>query len=410
MNRTELERQILGQILFDNTEGYYALAKLSPESFLIKKNRELFTKMQDISKNDQEITILSLGEKFDSIALGLSTEVVTAVGIRTHVKMLREIIVKDKFIKETRSLLSNDIEIKDLKKKFEPLFNELCEHNGTGRLEHCGEITKRIVENIDKIQKGKILGVKTGFPKLDDDDLTLRNGELVILGARPSVGKSALAWQIAVNSRVNVAFFSHEMRAESLLMRQLAKFTNLSTVELRRKSNAQKALYGLEKLSRLPIWVDDSQGKSGQDIYRRAKRFGAVRDLGLVVVDYLQIMNFAGATSRREGVGDCAGQLKRIAQELNIPVLCISSIRRGQDSKKEPNMEDLKESGDIEFHADVIILLHRNLFQNSWETHLIKAKDRNGEVFRHTLSFEKSTTSFYEMTEQDEARSFLPDD
>lgn len=409
MNHTELENTILGQIILDPSEGNYALEKLDDSFFSSSKSRNMFNRMREIVKNNQEITVFTIGPQYEDQFIELSGDIVSTVGSRTHVDLLVEKVTKSRFILNAQKVLSQTPTTREMLLKLEPMINELASINGNGSLEHCEEISLRVAANLEKIHDGKVLGVRTGFPNLDDNDLSLRNGELAILGARPSVGKSALAWQIAVNSKSNVAFYSQEMNSEALLLRQLSRTTNLPTSELRKKTEAQKALYGLKEVSKLPIWIDDSQGKSGGDIFRSAKRFAAVRKLDLIVVDYLQLLNFSGSANRREGVGDCAATMKRIAKELNIPVICISSIKRGQDPKKAPTMEDLKESGDIEFHADVIFLMHRDLFNKGGETELIKAKDRNGEVIRTTLKFERRTTSFHEMTKEDHYNGFLPD-
>lgn len=398
MNRNTLERTILGQVLFSPSEGAYALDVLDAGKFTNQSHRDLFTRMLRVYNEHKDITPLTIGEKFDPLVLGLMEEVVTINGFRSHVDGLLNEWSRETFVIEADKILKNSSKLEPVQilERFEPLIDNLAHRSNQGSLEGAQTVCDRIAENLEQVQKGKILGITTGFPQLDRDDLVLRNGELCILGARPSVGKSALAWQIAVQSGVNVAFFSQEMKSESLMMRQLSQFTGMSTTEMRqpRQSNIARLVDGLCQARKLKIWIDDTQGKTGAQIWRKAKRFHAIYGCGLVVVDYLQLLRFPNAQNRREGVGDCTATLKELAKELDVPVLCISSIRRGMKPNDAPTMEDLKESGDIEFHADVIFLMHRNLFDDSGKTELIKAKDRNGEVYKTELKFDKQTTSF----------------
>ncbi len=413
MNRIALENQILGQTLIGSEDREYTLAKLQPEHFSDPVNRAFFKKLLEIVKsNFQAATIFTIGKEFERKFTDLSEDVVSAVGMRTHVNLLREEVLRRHFVSKASEILKEN-STRDILEKLEPLLIEISSFNNKGTLVQCKDIAKELAADITKMQEGKIMGVATGFPKLDNDGLTLRNGELIILGARPSVGKSALSWQMAVQSGVNVAFFSQEMGAKALLKRQLSNVTNLQNKHFHRKDLNPQILKGLIKISSLPIWIDDSQGKTANDILSRCKRFAATRDLGLVVVDYLQLLSFADSTDRRVGIGEAAAKLKQVAQEIDCPVVCISSIKRTADKKQPPSMEDLKESGDIEFHADVIFLMHRDLLDASGETQLIKAKDRNDRAFSIDLIFKRETTSFKEATQEDiqenNYRSFLDD-
>src|SRR5687767_8625333 len=255
-------------------------------------------------------------------------------------------------------------------------------------------------------------GLETGFYELDDMMNGLQNGEMVIIAARPSMGKTALAMNIvehvAADSRLPCAVFSLEMSKQQLAQRMLCSRGEIDAHKLR-KGLLQSHEYAhlanvVGELAKAPIWVDDSPGLTPLELRAKARRLKLQHDVKCIMIDYMQLMDNPGPESRQQQISEISRGIKAVARELNVPVLCLSQLNRqseGRDGHR-PRMSDLRESGSIEQDADVIALLHREDYYRMSEpdfqpdniAEVIIAKQRNGPTGTVKLTFLNKTTRF----------------
>ncbi|MDB5297394.1 MAG: dnaB [Phycisphaerales bacterium] len=261
-------------------------------------------------------------------------------------------------------------------------------------------------------------GVETGFYELDDMMNGLQNGELVIVAARPSMGKTAFAMNvmehIAADSRLPVAVFSLEMSKQQLAQRMLCSRGQIDAHKLR-KGLLQSHEYAhlanvVGELAKAPIWVDDSPGLTVLDLRAKARRLKLQQDIKCIMIDYMQLMDNPGVESRQQQISEISRGIKAVARELNVPVICLSQLNRGSENRDghRPRMSDLRESGSIEQDADVIALLHREDYYRMSEpdfqpdniAEVIIAKQRNGPTGTVKLAFMNKTTRFENLSTQ----------
>jgi replicative DNA helicase len=255
-----------------------------------------------------------------------------------------------------------------------------------------------------------LTGTPSGFTDLDDVTGGFQPGNLVVLAARPSMGKSALATNIAENAAVKhgrpVALFSLEMSETELAHRFIASQARLSSDELRKGrvkgDRWPKVLKAVEKLAAAPLYVDDSSDIGILEVRSKARRLHARQELGLVIVDYLQLMRPDGRTDNRvEQIGQISRGLKILARELQIPVIAISQLSRAVESRNPPTpmLSDLRESGQIEQDADLVMFIYRDEYYNEeserlGEADVIIAKHRNGPIGKVVLTFQPKFPKF----------------
>jgi replicative DNA helicase len=264
-------------------------------------------------------------------------------------------------------------------------------------------------------------GIETGFFELDDMLNGLQNGEMAIVAARPSMGKTALAMNIiehvAADSLLPCAIFSLEMSKQQLAQRMLCSRGQIDAHKLR-KGMLQSHEYAhlanvVGELAKAPIWVDDSSSLTPLELRAKARRLKLQHDVKLIMLDYMQLMDNPGPENRQQQISEISRNIKAVARDLNIPVIALSQLNRaseGRDGHK-PRMSDLRESGSIEQDADVVMLLHREDyykmsdadFQPDNIAEIIIAKQRNGPTGTVKLTFMKKTTRFENLSSQVDA-------
>src|SRR3954471_2718199 len=263
-------------------------------------------------------------------------------------------------------------------------------------------------------------GVETGFFELDDMLNGLQNGEMVIVAARPSMGKTALAMNliehISADSRLPTAVFSLEMSKQQLVQRMLCSRGQIDAHTLRKgmldAHEYQHLANVVGELAKAPVWVDDSPGLTVLDLRAKARRLKLQHDIKCIMIDYMQLMDNPGVESRQQQISEISRGIKAVARELNVPVICLSQLNRqseGRDGHR-PRMSDLRESGSIEQDADVIMLLHREDyykmsdpdFQPDNIAEVIVAKQRNGPTGTIKLYFDSKSTRFENLAAQAE--------
>ncbi len=428
----DAERSVLGAILLDNHALNAALEKIKPEDFALDHHRRIFNQMIELGESQQAIDLVTLSDqlhrKGELEAAGGSpyiAQLTDGVPRVTHLEdYLR--IVKEKSM--LRSLIHTTHAIQQTAIEGEEDADTILDHAESSIFQiaedriRTGLVSMKDVvhENIERLERviteGKrVTGLSSGYAQLDNLTSGLQPSELIILAARPSVGKTAFALNIAENvamqQKVPVAIFSLEMSKESLLMRLLASGARIDAHKFRTghlsREDWRQMTQSLGQLADCPLWIDDSGSATVTEIGAKARRMKRDRGLSLVVVDYLQLIAARGRFSNRnEEVSSITRGLKGLAKELKTPVMVLSQLTRAPArEERSPQLADLRESGAIEQDADVVLFIDRpNLFKKKEEvteeeraqTNLIIAKQRNGPVDHIPFVFLGKYTRFEE--------------
>ncbi len=429
------EKAVLGSMLENDSCRAEALSQLDSEDFYVRKNRQIFEAIRTITDKGITLDNASLTEE-----LLTNMKVFSEIGGLEYIVELRENYIGEKnalnhlhIIKDlalVRRLLNemNLIE-KDFKEnkitdvptfvaESEQKILDITKTRRVGTFKSSKEIVDKITESL-KIQKGKkdltLSGLDTGYRQLNRLMQGLQKGNLIILAARPSVGKTALAINLAYNAATSnnarVAFFSLEMSAESIMMRLLANRSYITSTKLSTNNlNSDDWLAineATELLKRTKLMIDDTSAAKITDIRTKAQKLKAqYPDLGLIVIDYLGLIrtNNTNLDNHQVEVGEISRQLKALARELNLPIICLCQLSRASERRpnKTPILSDLRDSGSIEQDADQVLFIYRKNYQmqnaekeetvvkdekedenpmgNAEETQIIVAKNRNGQT------------------------------
>jgi replicative DNA helicase len=436
----DAEKTILGAILLDNAAHSEASERLEPDDFSLDSHRRIFLRMSDLMNEQRAVDIVTLANELSRYKEIEAVGGVAYLASLTEGLPLRPVIedyiriVKDKSLLRRLMLICSAaiaraadqsetaLEVLDAA---EAQLLEVSEKGITRGLEPLDQIVQKSFGSIDNLykQSREVTGLATGFTKLDQLTSGLQKGELIIIAARPSMGKTALAINIAENaailSKAVVAVFSLEMSKESLLRRMLA---SQAWVDQRRlqtgflgREDQQKLQNALEQLIEARLFIDDSAGISLAEMRAKARRLKQTAGgLDLIVVDYLQLMSAtlpsAGGKryeNRTQEVSAISRGLKALAKELDVPLVALSQLsraseRRGDD--KRPMLSDLRESGSIEQDADVVAFIHREAYytrdkaemseSDLAKSEIIIAKQRNGPTDTVHLNFVSKFTRF----------------
>ena len=428
----EAERSVLGAILINNHALNTAIEKLKPDDFFDDRHRRIFNHMIQLGETQQAIDLVTLTDqlrrKGELEATGGAAYIAQLVDGVPHVSnlehyariikeksLLRSLIYATDSIKQTA--LDAEEEADALLDRAESSIFQIAEDRIRTGLVSMKDVVHDNMERLERvITEGKrVTGLATDYAQLDSLTSGLQPSELIILAARPSVGKTAFALNIAENvalrQQAPVAIFSLEMSKESLLMRLLASLARVDAHRFRtghlRREDWREMTRALAQLSASPLWIDDSGSATVTEIGAKARRMKRDRGLSLVIVDYLQLIAARGRFSNRnEEVSSITRGLKALAKELKLPVLVLSQLTRAPErEERSPQLADLRESGAIEQDADVVLFIHRpNLFKKKGEvtdeeraqTELKIAKQRNGPVDSIPFVFLGKFTRFEE--------------
>jgi replicative DNA helicase len=422
----DAERSVLGAILLDNHALNAAVELLRPEDFFLEQHRRLFHRMVTLAEQHQAIDPVTLAEELERHgelqAVGGAAylaQLMEGVPRTTHVEhyarivkekaMLRNLIHVTEAIQQ--QALEADRQADEILDRAESLIFQLAEDRVRTGLVGVRELVRDSYERLERmVSEGRRLtGLSTGYRQLDQLTSGLQPSELIILAARPSMGKTALALNIAENvalgERRAVAIFSLEMSKESLLLRLLAARARLDAHKFRSgllgREDWKKMAATLAELAEAPLWIDDTGSTTVMEIGAKARRLKHDKGLDLVIVDYLQLLTARGKFSNRnEEVASLSRGLKGLAKELKVPVLVLSQLTRAPEREdRRPQLADLRESGAIEQDADVVLFIHRPNFyrpelpeEERRKAELIIAKQRNGPTDRlHFVFFERFT-------------------
>ncbi|MBO0911814.1 MAG: replicative DNA helicase [Acidobacteria bacterium] len=433
----EAERSILGAILLDNLAYNQAAEHLKPEDFLLDSHRRIYARMVDLAEVSHSIDLITLSEELarhgelESIGgpayiSGLLDGVPDRPSIENYIKIVRDKSLLRSLIHTATAAIARASEQSDPAEEIlndtEAQIFQLSEKRiGRGFL-GVEEIIKESFGSIDAFlaRGSRITGLETHYVDLDEKTSGLQKSDLVIIAARPSMGKTAFAMNIAENVAIEdgktVAVFSLEMSKEALLQRMLCSVAKVDAHKFRTGSlwqdDMRKITQALEKLGQAPIFIDDTPGIGISEMRAKARRLLQSKGaLDLMVVDYLQLMSGGSRRyeNRTQEVSAISRGLKALAKELHIPLIALSQLSRAPESRgsgdHRPQLADLRESGSIEQDADLVAFIFREEVYKPDDpeldgmAELIIRKQRNGPTGTIKLAFLKSSTRFESMAE-----------
>lgn len=433
----EAEASVLGGILLNPQEALQRVVEiLEPDAFYVPAHQEIFRAILNLDEAGKPIDIITIEEELRQsnllarvggieVLADLVGKVPTAENIAYHARIVRDKASLRRLIRTTTEIAASAYEehgsVEEFLDTAEQQVFELAQKNTRSSYV---PVKKILIDTFTAIErryerKEAITGVPTGFPDFDAKTAGLQRSDLIILAARPSVGKTALCLNIAQNTAlqhsVPVLIFSLEMSKESIIERILCSEARVDSSKLRGGFLDQNDWMNLTRaagrISEAPIYIDDSAAPTLLEIRAKARRFRADKSIfsdpdqmGLLIVDYLQLVrSHRGLESREREVAEVSRGLKALAKELRLPVLALSQLRRAVEDRKDqrPQLSDLRESGAIEQDADVITFIHRTKEQaDQGAAELIIGKQRNGPVGSIDLVFLDRYTRFESRAKQ----------
>src|SRR5262252_7424178 len=429
-NNLDAERSVLGAILLDNHALNAAIETLRPEDFFLDQHRRVFSHMIQLGESQQAIDLVTLTEELhrrgELEASGGAPYLASLVdgvprvsNVEHYARIVKEKAILRNLIHATHSIQQRALEGEEgadaILDNAESSIFALAEHRVKAGLLPIKDIVRDNFDRLEKIfREGKsITGISTGYGELDKLLSGLQPSELIILAARPSQGKTALALNLAENIAIRgglpVAVFSLEMSKESLLQRLVASVAQVGAHKFRSghlsREDWKRMTEALSKIASSPLWVDDAGSTSVLEIGAKARRLKRDKGLALLVIDYLQLITGRGRfNSRQEEVASISRGLKGLAKELQIPVLVLSQLTRAPEREERgPQLSDLRESGAIEQDADVVMFIYRpNFFkldaapEERDMADILIAKQRNGPTDKVKFVFRSRLTRFEE--------------
>lgn len=433
----EAEESLLSAVLIDNNTLLDVLEILSPDDFYRTAHQKIFSGISDLFSRNEPADLVTLTnilrERNQLEDIGGATylarlvdTVPLAVNAQYYAKIihdkasLRRLIEKANFI--SRKCFEDQGDVDDVIDYAESAIFEISEQKNKQAFHPISKIIDSNIKTIEEHEKNKTLvtGVPTGYSQLDRLTSGFQKSDLIILAARPSMGKTALSLNIARNAAIEgnipTAIFSLEMSKEQLSMRMLCSEARVDLYRLRggfmNQDDWIRITDAASRFFNAPIYIDDSADISALSIRAKARRLKMDKDLGLIIVDYLQLMRGHVTTERRDlEISEISRSLKALAKELNIPVVALSQLNRKLEerSDKRPQLSDLRESGALEQDADVVAFIYRDEMYNKDENNpnkgkaeIILSKQRNGPTGKAMLTFLSAYTRFENLASEDE--------
>ncbi len=427
-HNSEAEQAILGGILLDPDALGNVIEIIGPEDFYHEAHQIIFQQILSLFERGDPIDIIALSENLRSRQLmercgglsyitGLTDLVVTSANIAHYAKIVKEKATLRKLIQVTSDIFSRcfslDKDVDTFLDEVEHQIFDISENKVHPDYYPIREVVKESFEQIEKLTQEKkfVTGVPTGFDDLDRLTAGFQPSDLIIVAGRPGMGKTALALNIAQHCAgqcgIGVGIFSLEMSKNQLVTRMLCSEARVDSQRLRRGyielPEMQRLIQAAGKLAEAPILIDES-ATTVLEIRATARRMMAENSIGLIIVDYLQLMRGrAGAERREQEISEISRSLKILAKELNVPIVAISQLNRRVEERRNrrPELADLRESGAIEQDADLIIFIYRDEVYNRDETNpnrgiaeVIVGKQRNGPLGTVRLAFQNQYTAF----------------
>jgi replicative DNA helicase len=421
------EQSVIGSLLIDKNAMVRAIEILRPDSFYRDAHRFIFEAILELFDRGEPVDLVTTTEtlrkagKLEAVGgsvyvADLINSVPTAANLEYYAKIVEEKATLRRLIDAGTRIVSSSFEavenVDQILDRAEKSIFEIALKRTREGFHRLDEVLKSVLDKIDRLygKKENITGIPTGFTDLDNLTAGFQNSDLIIVAARPSVGKTALALNIAQNAalrhKIPVAIFSMEMSKDQLAQRMLCSEAEIDALRLKTASlpdaGWKRLTRALSKLSEAPIYVDDTAAITVTEIRAKCRRLKIEKGLGLVVIDYLQLMSGRGRVENRvQEISEITRSLKTLARELDIPVVSLSQLSRAvmQRQDRTPMLSDLRESGEIEQTADVVIFIHRDDYYNPQSekgnlAEIIISKQRNGPIGTVELVFRKDIAKF----------------
>lgn len=426
----EAEQAVIGGLLLDNRAWEQIADKLVDDDFYRNDHRLLFSAIRELESRNEPFDAVTLSQCLDNLGnleqaggllyLGrLAKDTPSAANIVAYANIVREKSVLRQLIAVGTDISSSGYrpegrDSKELLDSAEKQVFQIAEQGarGAGGFHDMKTLLSRTVDKIDLLfnSDGAITGVSTGFDKFDEMTTGLQEADLVIVAGRPSMGKTTFAMNIvenaAISDKLPVAVFSMEMPGDSLAMRMISSLGRVDQHHIRTGNLTDedwaRITSAIHILSEAKIFIDDTPAMSPNEVRARARRLKRQHGLGLIVIDYLQLMQVhGGSENRATEISEISRSLKAMAKELKVPVIALSQLNRSLEQRpdKRPVMSDLRESGAIEQDADLIVFIYRDEVYNDDSpqkgvAEIIIAKQRNGPIGKSLLTFLGKYTKF----------------
>ena len=424
----EAEEAVLGAILINPNETMNRVVEiLKPESFYSPRNKLIYEAMMLLFNQNKPIDSLSIAEYFNSKnaldSIGgreylndLVIDTILTSNIEYYANIIKESALKRELINAGSLIIEESFKNPESKTSLEyaeKLIFEISQSKTSGQLETLSSILPETVEQLEYRynNKGTYTGVPSDYYDLDAMTAGFQRSDLIILAARPSMGKTAFALNIgqniAIQHKIPVAIFSLEMSKVQLVQRILCSEAEIDAQRVRTGDIApgdwQRIAECMDKLHVSPLYIDDTAGVSVSDIRAKCRRLKMQRpDLGMVIIDYLQLIDDKSSSDRIQQISAISRGLKSLARELNVPIIALSQLSRKVEERndKRPMLSDLRESGAIEQDADIVMFIYREEYYDKENPNvknkakIIIAKQRNGPTGEVELLFQGATTKF----------------
>ncbi len=428
----EAEESLLGNIImYKEAMRECADAGINYDDFYLEKHQTIYRLMNDMHENKESIDAVSLSSKlkdfgvFDKVGgleyiMQLQQMTISANNTKEYINIIKNKSLARKMIKAAQDIsdkaYDGSIDINKFLEEAEKQVIDITHSKTSADFKSGEEVFEDTVKHIQAIQDSgsDITGVRTLYNDLDRMTAGFQKGDLIIVAARPSMGKTALALNLAINSASvtpgSIAIFSIEMPAEQVAMRLLAAKAKVEIQKLRtgnlNDNEWSRVNEASQELKRQNFYIDDTPGIKVSEMFAKARKLAQDNGLYMVVVDYIQLIQTAGnSESRQQEVSEISRKLKAMARELNCPVIAVSQLSRSVEQRqdKRPMLSDLRESGAIEQDADLVMFIYRDAYYNRDENsnderedvELILAKHRNGPTGMIKLAFEREINAFY---------------
>ena len=433
----ELEEAVLGALMLEKDAYSIVSEILKPESFYEKAHEKIYAAIVDLAISQRPVDMLTVTEQLKKrgeleevggpfYISQLTSKVASSAHIEYHARIIAQKYLARELISFTAMIqgkaFDESIDVEDLMQEAEGKLFEISQRNVKKDVTQINPVIKEAMVMLEKAanQKEGLSGLRTGFEGLDKMTSGWQNSDLIIIAARPAMGKTAFVLSMAKNMAVNhntpVALFSLEMSNVQLVNRLIVNVCEIPGEKIKsgRLENYEweQLDFKIKELYDAPIYVDDTPSLSVFELRTKARRLVREHGIKIIIIDYLQLMNASGMSfgSREQEVSTISRSLKGLAKELNIPIIALSQLNRGVESRegidgKRPQLSDLRESGAIEQDADIVMFLYRDAYyakddeaeQNNPtdQTDLDIAKHRNGATGKVELAFQKSISAFF---------------
>ena len=421
----DAEISVLGAMLIEKEAIGKVLEILNSKDFYKDAHKKIFSAIISLYDKNEAVDLVTITECLTrekalkdiggpSYISGLASSVATSANVEYHAQIVKQKATLRSLINVSTQIITKSYEgnedVDSVLDNAEKLIFDISQHNMKGEFVAVKSILKDTFQTIENIidKKIHVTGIRTGFDVLDDRTAGLQNSDFIIVAGRPSMGKTSfalsLAHHIGVEEKIPVGILSLEMSKEQLVQRMLCAEAKVDMHKMRTgylgEQDWPKLTIAAGRLSEAPIYIDDSSNLSGLEVRAKARRLKATKNIGILIIDYLQLMSGKSRTeNRQQEISEISRSLKGLAKELNIPVVALSQLRRLGEGRHKPQLSDLRESGAIEQDADVVLLLVREELYEETEENRGKAKinigkQRNGPTGSFDLTFIKEYAKF----------------